>query len=97
MTAYATINNKSPLEDGEEELTEMPRLKKQRQAWMQEEKNFLMEYFNLTSTSKAPKQEECVAFLMQRDGTDGLFGGRTKKEVQDKCRTIISQLKKTIG
>ena len=101
VTAYTTINGKRPAEEltqmvPTEELTQMVRPKKQRQTWLEAENDILLEHFQLSSTSQAPKGQDCGAFLMQRDGTDGLFAGRTKKEVQDKCRTIISQLKKII-
>ena len=82
VAAYTIINkNKRPLEgEGEEkELLEMPCLKKGRKVWKEEEKDVLIQHFGLTNTSKAPKQDDCETFLLQRDGSDELFEGRTRR------------------
>ena len=84
VAVYTITNkNKRPLEGEreEKELLEMPHLKKGRKVWKEEEKDILIQHFGLTNTSKAPKQDDCETFLLQRDGSDGPFEGRTRKEV----------------
>lgn len=68
-------------------------VKKPKRMWLAEEEKVLQDTFQLNAKSNAPKLEECDAFL-QAGSYPHLFVGRTKKEVVDKCRTIIRQLRK---
>ena len=67
--------------------------KKPKRMWLEEEGGILKDTFSLTATSVPPGVHEAEAFLKTASYPD-LFIDRTKKEVVDKCRTIIRQLKR---
>ena len=61
--------------------------------WLKEEEEVLKTAFSLTVDSAPPRLEEADAFL-QAATHPHLFVGRRKKDVVDKCRTILRQMKK---
>ena len=75
----SALNRKRPLEDKEQPLVEPKQ--KARRRWKMAEEDVLRDHFKLTMTTPLPS---CGA------NTDpGLFDLRSKKDIQDKCRTIL--------
>ena len=86
VEAYEALNTIQvrPREDDAVE----PNFPKKRKIWSSEEEDVLRVLFELETKETPPSLEECATFLLHYQKKN-LFEGRTKKGVQDKCRTII--------
>ena len=65
---------------------------KRRRKWVELEVAIITAHFGLVASRKTPSLEECQQFLSEFSN-ETLFIDRNKKEIQDKCRTIIKQCK----
>ena len=65
---------------------------KKRKMWNEEEEDHIMQFFNLEMTSPPPSLDDCGWMLTTCP--EQSFIGRSKKDVQDKCQTIIRQRRK---
>ena len=79
---------KRPRQETEEKTVQ--RARTERRKWHESEESIITEHFGLCPTSKVPSLQLCQQLLDSVDG-DTVFVGRSKKNVQDKCRTIIKK------
>lgn len=63
-----------------------------RRRWVELEEAIITAHFGLVEIRKTPSLEECQQFLSEFSN-ETLFIDRKKKEIQDKCRTIIKKCK----
>ena len=84
VDAYETIN-------GDHWRWSLQPTPKAQKVWSDEEEDTLKVYL-LEGKEKPPSLQKCAAFLMLHKNN---FAGRTKKTIQDKCRTITKKLKRT--
>lgn len=75
-----------------EELREGNGPKRRRRRWVELEVAIIRAHFGLVESGRTPSLEECQQFLAEFSN-ETLFIDRNKKEIQDKCRTIIRQCK----
>ena len=90
VTVFNKISSSKRQAEETEELVQ-PWQKEARKKWLKEEAEVLITHFNLGVNGTTPSADECQAFLGLANAP--LFIGRTKKEVQDKCRTILRNIK----
>ena len=90
VAAFHALQRKRPAEEDEETKRPAEEDKpkhKMRRRWLREEEEVLASFFKL-GTEGIPSLEACNYFLSENTDPQ-LFTIRSKKDIQDKCRTIV--------
>lgn len=72
----------------EEQGPEQPPPKKKRKIFTNEQADNIMQYFELSATSKSPSLTKCREFLHSEEGRS-MAAERNEKHIQDKATSII--------
>ena len=77
--------SKRPRQEAEKKTVHTKRRK-----WHESEETILIEHFGLCPTSNVPSLQMCQLLLDSVD-RDNIFFERSKKNIQDKCRTMLKK------